>query len=75
MKRQWAEMRYNQDIGQWFIMEEGQASLVFCGEWFEIYISEEHSFPCRLEYAKRWILVMGSMRLYLRTQDVYKIAV
>lgn len=75
MKRQWSDLRYNRELGFWFIVEGGQMSMIFSGEWFDLYISEDRSFPCRLEFVKRWILIMGSMRLYLRTQDVYKIEV
>jgi hypothetical protein len=75
MKRQWLDMRYNRNCGYWFVMEEGQTSFMFHGEWFDLYITEERSIPCRLEYSKRWILIMGSLRLHLRTQDVYKVEV
>jgi hypothetical protein len=75
MKKKWSDMRYNRNLGYWFIVEEGQVSLIFSGEGFALYVSEERSFPCRLEYAKRWTLIMGSMRFNLRTQDVYKIEV
>lgn len=75
MKRKWLEMRYNKDAGFWFGEEEGQTSFLFAGEWFDLYITEIRSFPCRLEYSKRWILVLGKLRLYLRIQDVYKIEV
>jgi hypothetical protein len=75
MKRKWSDMRYNRNLGHCFIVEEGQVSLIFSGEWFDLYVSEERSFSCRLEYAKRWTLIMGSMRFNLRTQDVYKIEI
>ena len=72
MKRKRLEMRYNKDAGFWFVEEEGQTSFLFAGEWFDLYITENRSFPCWLEYSKRWSLVMGKLRLHLRTQDVYK---
>lgn len=75
MKRLWLEMRYDRELGCWFIMEDGQMSLMFSGEWFDLYITEDRSFPCQLEYSKRWILKMGTLRLLLRTQEVYKIEV
>lgn len=75
MKRKWLEMRYNKDVNFWFVVEEGQTSFIFAGEWFDLYITDDRSFPCRLEYSKRWILVLGKSRLYLRIQDVYKIEV
>jgi hypothetical protein len=75
MKRRWSEMRYHRDIGCWFIMEGDQMNIIWGGEWFDLYITENKSYPCQLEFKKRWVLKMGSMRLHLRTQDVYKIEV
>lgn len=56
MKRQWLDMQYNRDSGYWFMIENGQVSVVFSGECFDLYIAEDRSFPCQLEYAKQWIL-------------------
>lgn len=75
MNRKWMDMRYNRDMGCWFIIEDGQMSVIWNGEWFDLYITEHLSYPCQLEFKKRWVLKMGSMRLHLRTQDVYKIEV
>ncbi len=75
MKHQWLEMRYNRDVGFWVMNDHGQDSLLYENEWFNLYITEEKSCPCRLEFHKQWVLIMGSLRLQLRKQDRYKVEV
>lgn len=73
MNRQWLEMRYNRDIDSWVVMEDGQITLMLSGEWFDLYITEEKSYPCQLEFSKKWLIKMGSLCFQLRPQDTYKI--
>lgn len=75
MKRKWLEMRYNKDCGYWYVVDDGQTTFLFEGEWFDLRISEERSYLCRLQYAKQWILIMGDMLLNLRKQEVYKVEI
>ncbi len=75
MNPKWIDMQYNKDVGCWFIIEEGQARFIFNDEWFDLYISEDRSYPCRLQYLNTCDYLNGSLRVHLRTQDAYKIEV
>lgn len=73
MKRKWLEMRYDQQLDCWFIVEGGQIGLLFGGERMELYMTEDRSIFCQLEYSNCWILTMGTLRLQMRTEEIYKI--
>lgn len=75
MKSEWLDMQYNKDVEHWFIVEDGQVRFIFNDEWFELYISEECSYPCRLQYLNTCDHIKGRLRVQLRTNYVYKIGV
>jgi hypothetical protein len=75
MKSEWLDMQYNKDIDSWFIIEEGQARFILNGEWFDLYISEDRSFLCRIQYLNTCDHLKENQRIQVRTHDAYKIEV
>lgn len=75
MKSEWLDMQYNKDIDCWFIIEEGQARFVLNDEWFDLYISEDCSYLCWIQFLNKCEQLKGNQRVLVRPHDVYKIEV
>lgn len=77
MKRQWSDMTYDRELECWFVHIDGRACMMHCGEWFDLWVGEKQSLPCRLELARQWYVIIGTgqVRLNLRTKDTYKVEV
>jgi hypothetical protein len=72
-KMEWSDMNFNLEPGSWFVVLEGGKYMLHCREWFDLCLSETRSIAFRLEFARYWYVIMGNVRLNLRSQDTYKI--
>jgi|HigsolmetaAR206D_1030411.scaffolds.fasta_scaffold14703_2 hypothetical protein len=67
-------MRYDHEQEQWYVDIRGMKYALHCGESFELYIGRK-SFPCRLELAKNWYVIMDDVRFDLREGDQYTVKI
>lgn len=74
MKRQWLDMKYDQESERWIVVLRGREHGLHCGESFGLSL-DEISIPCRLELDQQWYVVMPGARFNLRARDTYKIEI
>jgi hypothetical protein len=69
-------MKYDREVGYWVVVLDGKEYGMHCGEWFDLFLSDTQSAPCRLEWDQNWyVVMMKNVRLNLRKQEIYKIEV
>lgn len=74
MKRQWFDMKYDRELGNWVVVMGGHEYGLHCGEWFDLSLGET-SIPCRLELDRQWYVVMCGVRFHLHPKETYKVEV
>lgn len=72
--RHWADMKYDREVGYWVVVLDEKEYGMHCGEWFDLFLSDTLSAPCRLEWDRNWYVVMlKNVRFNLRKQETYRI--
>lgn len=69
-----AQMRYNPHTDRWTVQSNEQEYGLHCGETFDL-VLEGQLYPCRLEMAETWYVVLGDAGLALRPREVYQVRI
>lgn len=75
MRERWYEMKYDKELGVWFVILSERERPLFCGNWINLRITKDKGIPCRIELADDWYLILGTegVRLNLHHEETYKI--
>ncbi|MFO2551187.1 DUF5348 domain-containing protein [Alicyclobacillus cycloheptanicus] len=65
-------MRHNPQNDRWTVRTGEREYGLHCGETFDLVV-EGQPYPCRLEMAETWYVILGNVGLALRPREVYQV--
>ena len=74
MKRQWLDLKYDKGLGYWVVILGDHRQMIYHRQWFDLSFGET-SVLCRLEWDRKWYIVMKDMRFYLHPKETYKVEI
>lgn len=77
MKRQWMNMKFNEELDCWLVVYGENEFKMHCGEWLYLRTGDSEGIPCRIELGKDWYIVMGreGVKLNLMTKEIYQVEI